>query len=48
MAKYIRLLKGLAARVEVELPLNLKREKTLEPFKDEEEFGKLEKKVKTE
>ncbi len=36
MFKYIKLLKGLALREEVELPSNLKREKTLEPFKDEE------------
>jgi hypothetical protein len=36
MAKYIKLLNGLASRVEVDLPSNLKREKTLEPFKDEE------------
>jgi hypothetical protein len=36
VARYIKLLKGLASRVEVDLPSNLKREKTLEPFKDEE------------
>jgi len=34
LKKYVTLLKGLAKRVEVELPSNLKREKTLEPFKD--------------